>query len=81
MKVIQINLGRSKVAHDMAFATAAKLDIDLMVVCEPNHKITAKNAWIADRNKDVAVFIRNRNVRVKKCQAGGRISDSQTGRI
>lgn len=39
MKVLQVNADRSVRAHDMATMTAAKENVDLMIVSEPNRKL------------------------------------------
>ena len=63
IKILQVNSGRSKRAHDMAFYTAEKTDADMIIVGEPNRSLI-KNNWIVDAQGDVAIYIRNRNLRI-----------------
>lgn len=63
MKILQVNLGRSKRAHDMAFLTANEEGIDVIVASEPNKNII-KNNWITDTKGDVAILLRNRNIKI-----------------
>lgn len=62
MRVLQTNLGRGRVAHDIAHAVIKDMDIDLLVVSEPNKTIMKGPGWVADERSDVAVYIRNRNI-------------------
>lgn len=39
---LQANPGRKYVAHDLAFATAQKIEADLMIIGEPNKKVVGK---------------------------------------
>ncbi|CAH1960191.1 unnamed protein product [Acanthoscelides obtectus] len=39
LRILQTNLGRETAAHDIAFATVAEYNIDLLVVGEPNKTI------------------------------------------
>ncbi|XP_045482738.1 uncharacterized protein LOC123686556 [Harmonia axyridis] len=50
----------------MAWANALKLNVDLMVVSEPNKKICSSGEWITDEEKDIAVKIINKQVKVHK---------------
>lgn len=42
LKILQTNIGRSRMAHDIAFATENKFDIDVIIVGEPNKKVGLK---------------------------------------
>jgi Reverse transcriptase (RNA-dependent DNA polymerase)/Endonuclease-reverse transcriptase len=64
MKILQTNLGRAKVSHDLAYATAMEMQVDLLIVAEPNIKITGKGKWCVNKKKTVAIYILN-----KKCGA------------
>lgn len=64
LKILQVNLGRGKAAHDLAFLTSEEEDVDVLVVAEPNKKIASGRRWIADGNLDVAVYFVNKNVGV-----------------
>lgn len=65
VKVLQINLGRSRTAHDLAFAHAAKTNADILVISEPNKKIASKGNWLVDLRKDAAIYCRNKNVDIE----------------
>ncbi|XP_057666774.1 uncharacterized protein LOC130900280 [Diorhabda carinulata] len=65
-RVLQINVGRARLAHDLTHVKAAELEADLLVVAEPNKKLTEGCGWVQDKSKDVAVFFRNRDVGVRK---------------
>lgn len=68
LSMLQTNLGRERVAHDVAFVTASELDIDIIIVSEPNKAIIKKPGWTADRRENVAVFWRNAKIKVKKVE-------------
>ncbi|KAK9745950.1 Endonuclease-reverse transcriptase [Popillia japonica] len=40
MKVLQVNLGRGRAAHDVLYATVCEKDIDIVLISEPNVKIS-----------------------------------------
>ncbi|CAH2008354.1 unnamed protein product [Acanthoscelides obtectus] len=65
LRILQTNLGRETAAHDIAFATVAEYNIDLLIVGEPNKTIIKTQKWISDKRGDVAVYFRNREVTVK----------------
>lgn len=78
IRFLQVNVGRSRAAHDLALSTAKKLRIDVVIMSEPNVAKTNGQNCIADRNKNVAIFvttslevteisISTRNVTVKFC--------------
>lgn len=62
MKVLQANLGRAWIAHDLAFAAAAENNIDLLMISEVNKTIAKKAEWICDIRVDTAVYCRNKNI-------------------
>lgn len=63
-KILQVNLGRARAAHDLMWATAVKEGIDVVVISEPNKRICAQRGWITDMNGDMAVAIMNNRVEV-----------------
>lgn len=65
-KVLQINLGRGKNAHALAYELAENLQIDVMVVPEPNKNIANRQGWIIDRAGNVAIYFKNKDIRMKK---------------
>lgn len=83
LRLLQINLGRRKAAHDMAFMTAAEKQIDIIVTSEPNKKIIKGRGWIADQSGDVAIYLRNNCLTIYRIKKGkGMLSiDLEIGRI
>lgn len=57
-----MNLGRARTAHDILYATACEKDIDVVIISEPNIKISLDNNFIMDKKRDVAIYIRNKDV-------------------
>ena len=55
LKILQINVGRRAEAHDLA----VKLDINLLLISEPNQNRVKSPAWLNDKNIDAAIRIRN----------------------
>ncbi|XP_057666046.1 uncharacterized protein LOC130899891 [Diorhabda carinulata] len=68
IRVLQINVGRARLAHDLTHAKAAQLEVDLLIVSEPNKKLTEGGGWVQDKRKDVAVLFRNRDIGVRRLQ-------------
>lgn len=54
MRCLQVNLGRSKAAHDLVYSTIKQKNIDL-VISKPNIKIS-------ENKNEVAVYIVNKNM-------------------
>lgn len=80
LKVMQTNLGRGRAAHDLAYATARKEGVDILLVGEPNKTITKGGEWIKDERGDVAVLLINKKVIVTQTKAGkGYVSISLEG--
>lgn len=69
MKFLQINTNRSHVAFDVALATAAKLNIDMILMSEPN-KFKIREKWICDGRQDTGILILNKNLRISKQGSG-----------
>lgn len=53
--IIQTNLGRGRISHDLAYVMTSEREADLLFVSEPNKKITKKQGWICDKRQDIAV--------------------------
>lgn len=62
LKIFQVNLRRSRAAHDMAWATATQNQVDLVVASEPNVAIVRKAGWVVDLRNDVAIYRRNKGI-------------------
>lgn len=63
MRVLQVNLGRGRAAHDMAIANARQKGVDLVVVSEVNKKIGRKSGWIMDLREDAGIYVVNRKMK------------------
>lgn len=70
VKILQVNLGRAWVAHDLAWAEALKMRADIMVVSEPNKKIGTDKGWLMDERKDVAISVCNGGVKMEVKKKG-----------
>lgn len=58
IKFLQVNLNRSRQAHDLALATANEMNVDILIVSEPNRlAISNRTDWIFDRELDVGVKV------------------------
>lgn len=56
MKILQINLNRNKVAHDLLFQTIKDYDFQIVLISEPNKALAMKYGWVTDEAKDVAIL-------------------------
>lgn len=50
------DVGRARVAHDLAIATALRMDVDMLGIAERNIRMAETNEWIKDRSCNVAVL-------------------------
>ncbi|XP_072398241.1 uncharacterized protein [Diabrotica undecimpunctata] len=66
LKILQVNIGRAKAAHDLIHSKALEINADLIIVPEPNKNIVRKFGWITDTRSDVAIFLLNKSVQIKK---------------
>ncbi|KAJ8933807.1 hypothetical protein NQ314_013779 [Rhamnusium bicolor] len=56
MKVLQVNLNRSRTAQDLLYHTRIKYDAKVLLVTEPNKSHVVDNhSWIVDNSEDVAI--------------------------
>lgn len=62
MKCLQINIERSKAAHDLLLSTTKQEKIDLVIISEPNIILANKYGYIMDNENKVAVRIVNKNL-------------------
>ncbi|KAK9729511.1 hypothetical protein QE152_g15924 [Popillia japonica] len=60
----------SKVAHDILYTMACEMDIDMAIISEPNINISLSHNCIMDKNRNVAIYIRNRNMGIQGCSVG-----------
>lgn len=64
--LLQLNLGRSRIAHDLSHALMLEKKADIAIISEPNKKITDNTNWIKDKKNMVAILILNKNCGVQK---------------
>lgn len=64
LRILQTNLRRKRVCHDLALATANSREADILVVGDPNQKITAKRGWFRDLKGNVARRFTNNKIKV-----------------
>lgn len=70
-KLLQINLNRSRVAHDLADVQALDGGCDFMVASAPNRGATERRAnHYANRAKCTSIVRTNRAVRVRAVNIG-----------
>lgn len=59
-----MNLGRARLAHDLAWADAIKENVDIVVISEPNRSICRKRGWTMDLEGNVAFGVVNRKTQI-----------------
>lgn len=65
MKLLQINLGRARAAHDLVIETALAKEVDIIMASEPNKKIAERGRWLKDQRGDAAILVRNKQIKMK----------------
>jgi len=65
IRVLQINVGVSRVAQDLALATASNLDIDVLVISKPYRCGLEADGWFSDTGGRAAIVISNPRLRVQ----------------
>lgn len=66
IKFIQINLGRGRNAHDLLDDFSSKYNPGVMILSEPNKKISGEKNYLLDQRQDAALVILDRNIKVGK---------------
>ncbi|XP_072400995.1 uncharacterized protein [Diabrotica undecimpunctata] len=64
LRILQTNVGRKRLSHDLELASAAEGRYDLLVVAEPNPTLVRNRGWFVDDAGVVGVHICNRKLRV-----------------
>ena len=72
VKFLQINLGRRRAAHDLARKEIDLENVDVILVSEPNKKLTATSEWMTDKEGDAAMLCVNKDIGVQVCKSGVR---------
>lgn len=69
-KILQVNLGRSRVAHDLTYVAAIEEKVDIVIIGEPNKQMAKKQGFIMDEEEVVAAHIINKSVGIAKHERG-----------
>ncbi|KAK9692809.1 hypothetical protein QE152_g34898 [Popillia japonica] len=56
LKILQVNIGRAKTAQDILHATASARDIDIVIISEPNKKISMESNLASARDIDIVII-------------------------
>lgn len=54
-RILQVNTNKSTASMDLAWATAAELGVDYVLISEPNAKAVKSRRWFKDQRGDVAI--------------------------
>lgn len=66
IKFLQINVGRSKAAHNLLEQNAKQLGIGIILVSEPNNNIVTNGPWLTDKECNAAIKITNSKLRIRR---------------
>ena len=72
LRIIQINLNRTKVAHDLLEVTAAQWKADICLVSEPNLAKAKEAGWALDIRQDAAIWVVNPGKQEAKVRRRGK---------
>jgi hypothetical protein len=67
---MQVNLNRSRAAHELFKQTATEMNVDILLVAEPNINLIEKEQWQTSRAQDAAIKVTNKNVKVTNAGGG-----------
>lgn len=73
LEILQVNLNKSRTAHDLLEETARDLQIDLCLLSEPNIARTRRKnstGWIADEKADVLLWWTGHSNALSICKQG-----------
>jgi len=58
IRILQINIGEGRAAHDLMLATAAQMEVDILAVTEPNKAISQHlDRWYLDSGSRAALAV------------------------
>lgn len=57
LKLMQLNVNRSRGAHDLLYASAIQAQVDVLIVSEPNRRVASGEMWRTDEDSDCAIVI------------------------
>lgn len=57
LKVMQLNVNRSRAAHDLLYASAIQAQVDLLLVSEPNRRKVLDEKWKVNEESSCAIAI------------------------
>ncbi|KAH0811666.1 hypothetical protein GEV33_011125 [Tenebrio molitor] len=81
LTMLQVNLNRSRAAHELLKQTATEMNFDILLVAEPNVKLTEKEHWQTSRAQDAAIKVINKNVKVTNAGGGNGFAWIEFGKI
>ena len=61
---MQNNLNRSRLTQDIVFGIAARENVDIIILNEPNKRVVQTQGWYIDHRTDAIIIIRNNNIPV-----------------
>lgn len=70
ISILQINLDRSVAAHDLVDITVVDKKIDIVLISEPNKNHVVKGGWFMDKNRDSAIKVYNKKIKVYDAGSG-----------
>ena len=80
-KYLQVNLGRRRVAVDLLMATAARKDVDILLISEPNKAMARQQGWVTDVNEGASLWVRGRGVNVRTQGSGRHYAWAELGNM
>jgi len=71
IRILQINLGECRVAHDFMLATAEQTATDVILVSEPNKALCdGLESCYMDQGRRAAIIVNNKNLWITKVGPG-----------
>ena len=62
MEILQINIDRKRISHDLLHSIVNRDKIDLCIISEPNKKIAKSLKYLTDRRCDAAIVVADRDI-------------------
>lgn len=68
IKVLQVNLNRSRIGHDLMQRHIREHKVDVVIVSEPNVKIVSEDcSWIVDHENNAAIKFISKTIKANEC--------------
>ena len=65
LEILQINVDRKRITHDLVQSVVNRDNIDVCIISEPNKKISERLKYLTDKRCDAAIVVANRDVVVR----------------